>query len=298
MAGQALIEEWIQFIRRPEVRSHVMFLSDYDMLLTERLVQGVDVWINTPQRPWEACGTSGMKVLVNGGLNLSQLDGWWAEAYNPSVGWAVGDGLNHDGDPAWDARDASQLFDILECQVIPEFYSRDSSATPCAWVRRVRESMANLTGTYSANRSVRQYVEQYYLPAASAYRARSENNGALGEQISLGKRALTEAWPMLRFGRVGITAFEGRWEFTVEVTLGSLEPHSVRVEICADPQGAEAAFRQEMTRATGEADCEGRSLYSTSVPAGRASSDYTARIRPAFLGVNVPLEIGLVLWER
>ena len=92
-AGQALIQEWIRFIDRPEARSHVIFLSDYDMHLTEHLVQGVDVWINTPRRPWEACGTSGMKVLVNGGINLSELDGWWAEAYSPDVGWALGDGL-------------------------------------------------------------------------------------------------------------------------------------------------------------------------------------------------------------
>ena len=102
-AGQALIREWTHFIRRPEVRPHAIFLSDYDMLLTEHLVQGVDVWLNTPRRPWEACGTSGMKVLVNGGLNLSELDGWWAEAYAPEVGWALGDGREHGDDPAWDA---------------------------------------------------------------------------------------------------------------------------------------------------------------------------------------------------
>jgi starch phosphorylase len=97
--GQALIKEWIQFIRRPEVRPHAIFLSDYDMQLTERLVQGVDVWLNTPRRPWEACGTSGMKVLVNGGLNLSELDGWWAEAYVSDLGWAIGDGKEHGNDP-------------------------------------------------------------------------------------------------------------------------------------------------------------------------------------------------------
>ena len=105
-AGQALIQEWTHFIRQPEARPHVMFLSDYDMQLTERLVQGVDVWLNTPRRPWEASGTSGMKVLVNGGVNLSELDGWWAEAYTPEVGWALGDGREHGDDPAWDAAEA------------------------------------------------------------------------------------------------------------------------------------------------------------------------------------------------
>ena len=113
-AGQALIREWMHFIRRPETRPHAVFLSDYDMLLTEHLVQGVDVWINTPRRPWEACGTSGMKVLVNGGINLSELDGWWAEAYTPEVGWALGDGQEHGEDPAWDAAEAEALYDLLE----------------------------------------------------------------------------------------------------------------------------------------------------------------------------------------
>ena len=103
VAGQAMILEWTRFIRRADLDPPVVFLADYDMLMAERLVQGIDVWINTPRRPWEASGTSGMKVLVNGGLNLSELDGWWAEAYFPNVGWALGDGHEHGDDPAWDA---------------------------------------------------------------------------------------------------------------------------------------------------------------------------------------------------
>jgi glycogen phosphorylase len=101
--GQKMIRQWVEFSRRPEARSRVVFLSDYDLLMAEHLVQGVDVWVNTPRRPWEASGTSGMKVLVNGGLNLSELDGWWAEAYSPAVGWAIGDGREHGDDPSWDA---------------------------------------------------------------------------------------------------------------------------------------------------------------------------------------------------
>ena len=125
-----MIQEWTRFIRRTDVRTHAIFLSDYDMFLTGQLVQGVDVWINTPRRPWEACGTSGMKVLVNGGLNLSELDGWWAEAYPPEVGWALGDGKEHDDDPAWDAVEAEALYALLEQEVIPEFYDRDENGIP------------------------------------------------------------------------------------------------------------------------------------------------------------------------
>ena len=129
-AGQDIIQEWVNFIRRPETRSHAIFLSDYDMHLGEHLVQGVDVWINTPRRPWEACGTSGMKVLVNGGINLSELDGWWAEAYMPEVGWALGDRQEHGDDPAWDAAEADALYERLEREVIPEFYARDKRRHP------------------------------------------------------------------------------------------------------------------------------------------------------------------------
>ena len=139
------------------------------MLLTQRLVQGVDVWINTPQRPWEACGTSGMKVLVNGGINLSELDGWWAEAYSPDVGWALGDGQEHGDDPAWNAVEANALYDLLEQKVIPEFYTRDDSGIPLVWVERMRASMAQLTPRFSANRTVQDYTEQHYLPSATTY---------------------------------------------------------------------------------------------------------------------------------
>ena len=298
VAGQALIREWIRFVRRPEVRGHAMFLSDYDMLLTERLVRGVDVWINTPQRPWEACGTSGMKVLVNGGLNLSTLDGWWAEAYVPNVGWALGDGQSHGGDPAWDVRDARELFDLLERQVIPEFYARDATGRPQTWLARVRESMASLTPAYSANRSVRQYVEECYVPAAASYRARSANLGALGETMACWQRVLDKEWATLKLGRVGISRCDEAYEFTIEVALGAVDPQSLRIELYADPQGGGEAFRRVMTRAAGDADCEGRSLYMASAPTTRAAGDYCARILPAFPGVSVPLENPRVLWER
>src|SRR3970040_2676768 len=114
------------------------------MLLTEHLVQGVDVWINTPRRPWEASGTSGRKVFVNGGINLSELDGWWAKAYTPEVGWALGDGREHGDDPAWDAVEAQALYALLECDIVPAFFDRDAQGIPRHWVGGVRESMARL----------------------------------------------------------------------------------------------------------------------------------------------------------
>jgi len=295
--GQALIRDWVHFVRRYDVRPHAVFLSDYDMLLTERLVEGVDVWINTPRRPWEACGTSGMKVLVNGGLNLSELDGWWAEAYEPSVGWALGDGREHGEDTARDAAEAEQLYELLEGQVIPEFYSRDGDNVPHAWVARVRESMASLTPRYSANRSVREYVERCYIPAAEAYRNRSQNGGALAIQMSTWRHAIDSGWHTLCFGHAAVETRGDRHHFTVEVGLGVLDPQSVRVELYADPQGDGHAFVQPMTRVV-RSDAVGMNLYTASVAAIRSAGDYTARIVPSHAGVRVPLEAQHILWQR
>jgi starch phosphorylase len=136
--GKSLVQMFVQFAAQPEIRSRVVFLEDYDIGVAQQLVQGVDVWINTPRRPWEACGTSGMKILVNGGLNLSELDGWWAEAYSSEAGWALGDGKEH-REPEWDSREAAELYDILETQVIREFYDRDPAGLPRAWISRIRK---------------------------------------------------------------------------------------------------------------------------------------------------------------
>ena len=165
--GHAFVQRWAQFVQNDPVRLRAVFLEDYDMALAEQLVQGVDVWINTPRRPWEASGTSGMKVLVNGGLNLSELDGWWAEAYSPDVGWASGDGREH-FEPGWDAVETEQLFAILEREVVPLFYDRDAEGIPRAWVARIRASLAKLTPRFSSNRMLADYLEQLYLPAAEA----------------------------------------------------------------------------------------------------------------------------------
>lgn len=202
--GKALIRRWIQFIRQYDMSAHVIFLGDYDMLLAEHLVEGVDVWLNTPQRPWEASGTSGMKVLVNGGLNVSELDGWWAEAYTPKVGWALGDGQEHGNDPAWDALEAEALYKILEEEVVPTFYSRGKDNIPASWVEKVKESMATLTPYFNANRTVREYTDSFYMTGAKAYRERSVANGALGKSIVQWKRSLEPGWNDMHFGEVTV----------------------------------------------------------------------------------------------
>jgi len=296
--GQALIQEWVRFVRRPEVRPHAVFLSDYDMQLTDQLVQGVDVWINTPRRPWEACGTSGMKVLVNGGLNVSELDGWWAEAYTPEVGWAIGDGQEHGDDPAWDAADAESLYQRLEREIIPEFYARDANGVPIAWIKRMRESMATLTPQFSAHRAVREYTDKYYLPAAAAYRARAADKGAVGRQIVDWQHNFDQKWAGLRFGEVKLETRGDQHLFEVQVYLNGLDSQAVRVELYADGIGGGDAARQEMKCTAQQSDKSRPCVFQATVPATRPASDYTARIVPQHFGVAVPLEADRILWQR
>jgi starch phosphorylase len=297
-AGMALIQEWTHFTLRPEARPHVIFLSDYDMRLTEHLVQGVDVWLNTPRRPWEACGTSGMKVLVNGGINLSELDGWWAEAYAPDLGWALGDGQEHGADPGRDDAEAGMLYDLLEREVVPEFYTRDDKGIPGVWVARMRESMACLTPRFSANRTVREYTEQHYLPAAAAYRLRMADKGAMGRQMADWQHSLQQQWASLHFGEVKVETRGEKHVFEAQVWLNDLNPEAVRVELYADGVEGGAPVRQEMKRVGELTGAPGGHVYSAEVSASRPPAEYTARVMPHYDGVAIPLEDARILWQR
>jgi len=295
--GQDMIRQWVQFTRHPNVRGRVIFLSDYDMLLTEQLVSGVDVWINNPRRPWEACGTSGMKVLANGGLNLSELDGWWAEAYSPQVGWALGDGHEHGDDPGWDAAEATALYTILEDEVIPTFYARNADGLPAEWLIRVRESMTTLTARFSANRAVRQYTTEFYVPAAAAYEARRGNQGALGVRMVNQREALEKQWHSLSFGDLQVETLDGQHHFRVEVEFGGVDPGAVLVELYAEGSAGQP-FLQSMIKGDKLAYRQEGYIYTAQVSASRPASEYTPRLIPHYAGVAVPLEISLILWQR
>ena len=296
--GQAMIKQWNDFIARADVRKHVVFLSDYDVRLTTRLVQGVDLWLNTPRRPWEASGTSGMKVLVNGGLNLSELDGWWAEAYSPEVGWALGDGQEHGEDPAWDAHEANSLYDLLENEVVPTFYKRDAHGIPVGWVAKMRASMAHLTPQFSSNRAVREYVEKYYLPAAQAYCLRRSNQSQLGREISSWSESLSKSWPGVHFGAMTLRKEEDLYVFDVQLFLGELDPGSLQVQLYAESRDSEAPVRQEMTLVTAAKSPGGVALYRARASARRPATDYTPRVLPAHAQASVPLEAPQILWQR
>jgi len=296
-SGKTLIRKWIQFIQKHNLYNHVVFLSDYDMLLTRHMVQGADVWVNTPRRPWEASGTSGMKVLVNGGINLSELDGWWAEAYTPEVGWALGDKQEHGEDPAWDAREAEALYDILEKQVVPEFYNRNEKGIPEQWIGRMRKSMAMLTSHFSANRAVREYTDNFYLPAADNYKKRAAEKGAAGKKIEQAHHDLQQQWNHIQFGEVYSEDKDNGHLFRVQVKLNELNPENILVKLYADGINGTGPIKIIM-RPVADAAGDGMKEYNAQVDNSRPASDYTACIVPNYENISVPLEDNLILWQH
>ncbi len=293
--GKRMVQAMVQFTNRPEIFDRAVFLGDYDLALSRMLVGGVDVWVNTPRRLWEACGTSGMKVLANGGLNFSEPDGWWAEAHSPDVGWTLADG-NDPGDSGADAREAQQLYAILESEIISEFFQRDEAGLPRAWIERVRRSMSRLTPRFSGNRMVREYVGNAYLNAAAAYRARAANGGALAKELVDWSKNLASNWKDVHFGEVCVTATGESWHFDVLVYLAEISPDSVQVELYADPLGDDAPVRIRMSRDGAIAGAINSHRYFGDAPATRPANHYTPRAVPVHAQALVPLEESHIRW--
>jgi len=277
---QQMIKEWIQFINDYDLKNRVVFLSDYDMLLTEQMVQGVDVWINTPRRPWEACGTSGMKVLVNGGLNLSELDGWWDEAYSPEVGWTFGDRKEIEDDFVHDKEDAERLYDVLENEIITLFYKRNEKNIPAEWVELMRKSMSQLTFRFSSIRSLQEYTEKYYLPASSLYQKRSANKGEVGRVIDDWKNIVSNQWKGVHYGKPILEKEDHQYRFNVPVFLNGMHSDEVSVELFANGIDGIPSIKQKMQVEQNDKGENDVVYYSAIVPADRPSNYYTPRLIP------------------
>ena len=291
--GKAKLQAWQIFLQRAEVAAHLVFIEDYDISFAQHVVQGVDVWINNPRRPWEASGTSGMKVLVNGGLNLSTLDGWWAEAYRPELGWALGDGEEHD--PEQDGADAEELYRLLEEEIIPRFYARDAEDLPKQWIQQMRDSMAQLTPRFSSNRMLQEYIEQHYLPAASAFQARTENHASLSKTLNHWTRHLHLHWHEIHVGERSVSEMQNGWQLDANIYLGAIAPEDIAVEAIADAKCAQPAQRVSLTLArVGVANTY---HYSGLLPKDRPASDFSVRVICAHPQVRVPSENSLICWQ-
>jgi len=302
-AGKAMVEEWNRFIRDHALEDRVLFLADYDIRVAEQLVAGADLWVNTPRRPWEACGTSGMKVLVNGGLNLSELDGWWAEAYRSELGWGLASG--EPANPAslgsvreTDAQEAERLYQILENEVIPCFYQRDLQGVPRDWVTRMRASITELTTKYSSNRMLRQYVEQHYLTRAEQIQRRTSDGGELAMDIEIWRSTLDRHWAMLHFGDLDVTSDSGCHLFKLPVYLDELEVDMVEVQLFAEARQDQPEEIHPMQRLSELPGAVNGYLYQCRLQATRPREDYTPRLIPHHADAEVPLESQRILWHH
>ena len=306
-AGKELIRHIVQFSHDPAVRGKIVFLEDYDMAMARYLVQGVDVWLNNPRRPYEASGTSGMKVIPNGGLNCSVLDGWWAEAYadfGSRVGWAIGQGENYDDPDYQDHVEAQAIYTLLEDEIAPLFYARDQFELPRGWIAKMKHSMEKLAPVYDTRRMVTQYAESYYLPAAARAARLAADGFALTKALVDWKHKIRGSWSQVRLESVTAETdhLEAGQQALVRaiVQLGeALTPEDVRVELYVGSLDVDRNF----LGASGlPMTCAGRDgsawVYMSTLPSERSGQQgYTVRVLPHHPEAILPQELPLITWE-
>ncbi|WP_255952044.1 alpha-glucan family phosphorylase [Streptomyces odontomachi] len=321
-SGKRLIQELVRFTDDPEVRHRIVFLPDYGMGMAQSLYPGCDVWLNNPLRPLEACGTSGMKAALNGCLNLSVLDGWWDEWYEPDFGWAIptadgigsapgagavgpppdraADGSGIDEDRR-DDLEASALYDLLENAITPRFYERGTSGLPDRWIEMVRRTLSGLGPKVQASRMVRAYVERLYAPAARAHRALDP---AAARALAAWKARVHAAWPRVAVDHVEAplaahTAELGATHaLRVRVRLGDLSPDDVEVQAVTGRVDAEDRITEASSfplKPSSGPDLADRWTYEGPLTLGRTGPfGYTVRILPAHPLLASGAELGLV----
>jgi len=301
--GKQVMREIVHLASEPRFRRRIVFLEDYDIEVARILVQGADIWLNTPRRPLEASGTSGMKAVVSGGIHMSVLDGWWAEAYAPDNGWVVGNGEEYDDPDSQDQVEGESLYELLEHEVIPLFYKRGSDGLPRGWITRIKASMKAHCPVFNTNRMVEEYTRGYYLPAhlRASYIVHHVNSGA--RELAAWRRRMTEAWGGVSITQV--TTGEGDRPvgdaLTVRavVRLGPLAPDDVVVEaVHGDVDGGGNLHGTESVPLDVVDRRDGVVIYEGRVPCRRTGlRGLSARVRPAArLNTDNPFEANLLTW--
>ncbi len=311
-AGKELIQQIASLAREPRFRRRMVFLEDYDLSVARYLVQGVDVWLNTPLRPNEASGTSGMKALANGVLNLSTLDGWWDEAYlagskdGSLIGWAIGKGESYADRNYQDQVEMEALYDILERDVIPAFYERRADGLPRRWISHMKASIAHLCPTFNTNRMLREYTERFYLEAHADHQRLAADGAALAKALAASMARIRAAWSQVRITMLDselpaeIQMGEGV-RFRALVQPGLLAPEDLRVELYAGRLDADGEIVEpvvtEMKAASRE---KGGYLYEAqAIPCcGSGRHGYTARVLPRHADLKNPFVPGLITWAN
>ena len=300
--GKRLIQKLVEFASEPEVRKRIVFLPNYDIGMAKLLYPGTDVWLNNPLRPLEACGTSGMKAALNGSLNLSILDGWWAEFYDEENGWAIpsadsaGDGAERD------KLEADSMYDLIEHQIAPRFYDRDAAGVPTRWVESIRHTLSTLSPALSADRMVREYVERLYIPAAHAERTISANAYQPARDLASWKERVTAAWPKVHVAHVesggvdSVPQVGDDLHLRATVDIDGLSPDDVLVEVVYGRARVgdrlDDVTHQKLELASGEAKPP---VFAGTVPLARAGSfGYNVRVVPQHPLLASPAELGLI----
>ncbi|MFI2634539.1 glycosyltransferase family 1 protein [Streptomyces collinus] len=300
--GKRLVQELVRFADDPRVRHRIVFLPDYGMAMAQKLYPGCDIWLNNPLRPLEACGTSGMKAALNGCLNLSVLDGWWDEWFQPDFGWAIptADGAGTDPDHRDDI-EAAALYDLLEQRVTPRFYERGQSGLPDRWIEMVRHTLSLLGPKVLAGRMVREYVERLYAPAALSHRSMGPD---AARDLAEWKGRVRAAWPGVTVDHVETSASDALAELgttlglRVRVALGDLGPDDVDVQVVSGRVDEEDRIGDATVvplKPVGSPDQDGRWVYEGPLSLDRTGPfGYTVRILPAHRLMASSAELGLV----
>jgi starch phosphorylase len=302
--GKELIRRIAVLARQEQFRHRVVFLEDYDMAVARYLVQGCDVWLNTPLRPREACGTSGMKAAANGVLNLSTLDGWWEEAYLPEVGWAIGRGETYDDPDYQDQVEAEALYDLLERDVVPTFYERGADGLPRRWIARMKASIGNLCHYFNTHRMVGEYTKRFYLPAASRYQQLTADGMARAKALAAWKARVQASWPQVRVETVETATFTelkagDEVQVQARVRLGALTPDDVTVELWlgrVNDRGEIVAAEATPMPPVGPAGDGSWHFAASIVPYQSGLHGYTVRVLPRHPDLTTPFVPGLIVW--
>ena len=301
--GKALIQQVVQFADAPDVRHRMVFLPDYDMSMARYLYWGCDVWLNNPLRPLEACGTSGMKSALNGGLNLSIRDGWWDELYDGKNGWAVPTADGVENPHRRDALEANALYELIATQVAPQFYDRGPGGVPTSWVSLVRHILATLSPQVQASRMVQEYVERLYAPAAGSAAVVFADDFAGARALAGYRSRVRAAWPAVRVAQVDISGLPDTptlgSEMTVRaaVALGGLQPSDVQVQAVVGRVDDGDELREPLVvsmHPQGDVDCDGTRFEAAVRLPHAGLVGYTVRVLPQHPLMATPAEFGLL----
>jgi starch phosphorylase len=300
--GKELIQQLVHFAADHDVRTRFAFIEDYDMEVARVLVQGVDVWLNTPRRPMEASGTSGMKAAFNGVINLSVLDGWWDECYDGTNGWAIGTVETYHDPDYQDRVEASALYDLLERDIVPRFYDRPEGPIPRRWIERLKSSVSTLGPFVTADRMVRDYVEQLYAPAGQQASALADGSFERARALAAWKERVRQGWPAIKIHHVegDVTAADVGDKRSVAATIhvGELSTDDVHVQLAHGPVGAngeliDPAFLEMRADVCHDGTCTYRGEFDTT---RTGLYGFAVRVVPSHPDLTTSMELGLTAW--